>query len=272
MSVLLECRDVTFAYREGAVLRGVDFSLERGELVALVGPNGAGKSTLLHVLLGLLRPTSGTVSSLGEPLLDLGRRDIALRMAFVPQSTRTDFAFTVRELVAMGRMPHLGRFEPEGKDDLAAIERALVETETRALEDRLVSELSGGERQRVHVARAIAQSTDVLLLDEPTASLDVAHQLEILGLIAELTRNGRAAVVALHDLSLAARFATRIVGLSEGRVVANGRPEAVLTEAFLEAYFRIHARVERDPRDGTVVVVPLESTAQKPGARTPTST
>jgi iron complex transport system ATP-binding protein len=255
MTALLEGRGLSFSYDDRPVFSDVDVRLARGELVALVGPNGAGKSTLLHVLLGLLPPTSGTVSLDGHPISELSRRNIARKIAFLPQEVRSDFAFTVRELVGMGRLPHLGRFRPEGPADVAAIEQALSRTATAAYAERLVSELSGGERQRVVLARAIAQSTDLLLLDEPTASLDVEHQLEVIGLIRTLVQAGKAAAVALHDLSLAARFADRIIVLSGGRIAAEGTPAEVITEELLARHFRIRARIEHAAEG--VVVVPI---------------
>jgi iron complex transport system ATP-binding protein len=265
MSTLLEGRDLAFAYGGRPVLRGVDFSLAPGELVAIVGPNGAGKSTLLHVLLGVLQPDAGSVHASGQPLRELDRGEIARRIAFVPQEARADFDFTVGELVAMGRTPYLGRFQPERSTDVEAVRHALEVTGTGQFAERLVSELSFGERQRVHVARAIAQTTDVLLLDEPTSNLDVAHQLDIMGLLRELTLRGKAAAVALHDLSLAARFADRVVVLSGGRIVANGRPGEVITEALLEEHFLIRARVHRGEPDGVVVVVPFERAGRAVG-------
>jgi iron complex transport system ATP-binding protein len=258
MSVLLEALGLELGYEDRIVLRGVDFSLEAGEVVAIVGPNGAGKSTLLHALLGLVPKGRGTVKIGGRPLETLRRSEIARRIAFVPQDSRADFAFTVRELVAMGRTPHLGRFQPERDLDTAAVDHALEVTETRAFEHRIVSELSGGEQQRVHLARAIAQTTDVLLLDEPTASLDLEHQLEVLDLVRKLARTGKAAAVALHDLSLAARVADRLVVLADGRIVASGKPEEVITEELLATWFHIRGRVHRDPTDGIVVVVPIQ--------------
>ncbi|HEX7670504.1 MAG TPA: ABC transporter ATP-binding protein, partial [Polyangiaceae bacterium] len=176
MTALLEATGLELGYGDRTVLRSVDFSLEAGEVVAVVGPNGAGKSTLLHALLGLVPNGRGVVKLGGRALAGMRRGEIARHVAFMPQDTRADFEFTVRELVAMGRTPHLGRFQPERALDTAAVDHALDMTETRAFEDRLVSELSGGEQQRVHLARAIAQTTDVLLLDEPTASLDLEHQ------------------------------------------------------------------------------------------------
>jgi iron complex transport system ATP-binding protein len=258
MTALLEATGLELGYEERTVLRGVDFSLQAGEVVAIVGPNGAGKSTLLHALLGLVPRSRGIVKLGGHPLETLRRNEIARRVAFVPQDTRADFDFTVRELVAMGRTPHLGRFQPERALDTAAVDHALDMTETRAFEDRIVSELSGGEQQRVHLARAIAQTTDVLLLDEPTASLDLEHQLELLDLVRRLAKEGKAAAVALHDLSLAARVADRIVVLAERRVVAMGKPEIVITEELLATFFHVRGRVHRDPKDGVVVVVPIE--------------
>jgi iron complex transport system ATP-binding protein len=256
MTALLEGRNLTFAYDDRTVLKDATLALEPGELVALVGPNGAGKSTMLHVLLGLLAPSAGTVALEGRPLGGFSRREIARKVAFLPQEVRSDFAFTVRELVGMGRLPHLGRFRPEGPEDVLAIEAALDATGTRSFALRLASELSGGERQRVILARAIAQSTDVLLLDEPTSSLDVAHQLEVLDVLQGLVDRGKSVALAVHDLSLAARFADRIVVLYEGRVVAEGKPAEVVTEQLLERYFGIRARVDANAPEG-VLVVPI---------------
>lgn len=257
MTTLLEGKKVGFAYGSHRVLDAVDLELKSGEFVALVGPNGAGKSTLLKLLLGWLSPDRGGVEVEGRALSVLSRRDVARKIAFVPQESRVDFAFTARELVTMGRMPYLGRFQPEGPADLSAVERALDATETRALADRIVSELSGGERQRVQLARALAQETDVLLLDEPTANLDIEHQLALLELVRELVRDGRAAMMALHDLSLAARFADRVVVLASGSIVAAGKPSEVFTEGLLERWFHIRATLRKAGEAEPLEVIPL---------------
>jgi iron complex transport system ATP-binding protein len=249
MTALIECSALSVTYGDRPVLRGVDFCLEPGELVALIGPNGAGKSTLLHAILGIVRPGSGQVRLGGKLRQSLPRRDVARHVAFVPQDAPADFAFTVRELVAMGRTPYLGRFQPERRADIEAVDAALAVTGLRDFEDRAVSELSGGERQRVHVARAIAQATPALLLDEPTANLDIEHQFEILDVVRGLVRGGKGAVVALHDLSLAARYADRVVMLAEGHIVLSGAPNAVITEDALAKWFHVKARIFADHTD-----------------------
>ena len=255
----LSARDLAFSYETAPVLTDVSVDLREGELVGLIGANGSGKTTLMHLLFGLLEPSSGTVTLGGEDLTGLSRMEIARRAALVPQGSRTDFAFTVRELVAMGRTPYLGRFRPEGEADAAAIDRALEATETTALSDRLISELSGGELQRVNVARALAQETPVLFLDEPIASLDVEHQLQILELVKSLVDGGKSAVIALHDLTLAARYCDRLVVLADHRVAAVGTPEEVITEENLARYFRVQARVQRDAATNSLLVVPIST-------------
>ena len=256
MPALLEVRDLTFAYRERAVLSRVTFSIDAGEVVGLVGPNGSGKSTLLRLALGLLAADRGELHVVGIPIAALSRKALARHAAFVPQDTVVEIAFTVRDVVAMGRHPHLGRFQPETAADEAAIQWALASTSTEALAERTLQELSGGERQRVILARALAQQATLLLLDEPTANLDVAHQLEMLMLVRSVVQEGRCALIAIHDLALAARFCDRIVMLSEGAVVALGTPRQVITEAHLAKYFRIQAKVRWEPELGGLLVLP----------------
>lgn len=260
-SPLLEAHGLHFRYEDRAVLSGVDLCIHRGEVVALVGPNGAGKSTLLQLLLGWLSPASGEVRLSGVLASSLSRREVARHIAFVPQDARVDFAFTVRELVAMGRLPHLGRFGAERPEDVAAVESALSAAELVPFADRSLLQLSGGERQRAQLGRALAQDAPLLLLDEPTASLDIEHQLAMLGLVRDLAARGKGAAIALHDLSLAARFATRLVVLSGGQVVASGPPDEVVTEDLLRRYFHIHARIRMD-EGGRLEIVPLGPAAR----------
>ena len=250
MTAPLDARDVRFAYDARDVIDGVTVSVHAGELVGVVGPNGAGKSTLLRVLLGFLPAKSGEVRIGGTSIESLSRREIARRAAFVPQGFYTDFAFGVREMVAMGRTAHLGRFEPERDADRAAIARAMDATDVTQMTERTFTTLSGGEQQRVLLARAFAQEAQLLVLDEPTASLDLRHAHELMSIVRARTADGGAALAALHDLSLAAKFCDRVVVLHRGRIGADGPPTEVLTEDLMRETFEVDARV-RDI-DGTL--------------------
>jgi iron complex transport system ATP-binding protein len=260
---LLAADGLTFGYPERAVFRDVTFALGAGELVALCGPNGAGKSTLLRVLLGLHAPLAGRVTLGGAPLASLRRREVARRVALLPQESPPELPLTVREIVALGRLPHLGRFEPERPGDLRAVEDALAATDTAALAERPMVELSGGERHRVHLARALAQEAPVLLLDEPIAGLDLVHQLQALELLRATVAGGagRAAIVALHELSLAARFCDRILLLADGALQADAPPAAVLTPETLARVFGVEADVRADGA-GRPFVVPVAPLAR----------
>ena len=252
MTTPLEVRDVRFAYDERPVLDGVTLAVRAGELVGVVGPNGAGKSTLLRVLLGFLPAESGEVRVGGAAIGSLSRRDIARRAAFVPQGFHTDFAFGVREMVAMGRTAHLGRFEPERDADRAAIARAMDATDVGEMSDRPFTTLSGGEQQRVLLARAFAQEAPLLVLDEPTASLDLRHAHELMSIVRARTQDGGAALAALHDLALAARFCDRLLVLHRGRIGADGPPAEVLTESLMRDTFEVDARIRN--LDGALLI------------------
>ena len=251
--VRVELRGVSFGYevlsgagREASLLfDDLDLQLSSGELVAVVGPNGAGKSTLLKLAAGLLEPSRGEIAYRTRPARELSRRAIALEVAFVAQSVAAELDFPVREVVAMGRAPHLGRFQPARKVDLRAIEDALAATDLTSFADRSFLELSGGERQRALVARAFAQGTDVLILDEPTASLDLRHAYDLLDCVLRWTRErGLGAFAAIHDLALASRFCDRLIVLDAGKVVRDGPPQAVLDEALLRDVFRVEAEID----------------------------
>ena len=266
MTVLVEARGVTFGYPGREVLRDVSFTLRAGELVALCGPNGAGKSTLLRILLGLHAPAAGSVELGGAPVASLGRREIARRAALLPQESPPELPLSVREVVALGRLPHLGRLQPEGPADARAVAEALAATDTASLAERPLTELSGGERHRVHLARALAQGAPVLLLDEPTAGLDLVHQLQALELLRATVDAGRAAIVALHDLSLAARACDRILILAEGALQADAPPARVLTPEMLARVFGVRAEVRTDGA-GRPFVIPMAPISR--GAREP---
>jgi ABC-type cobalamin/Fe3+-siderophores transport system ATPase subunit len=238
VEVLLEARDLTFAYPGGeSVLFGADLRVEAGELVCLLGPNGAGKSTLLKLLAGLLRPDFGEVRLEHEALASLGPRARARRIAVVPQALSGLPDLTVHDFVAYGRYAYQGPFGRASAKDRDAVQRALVEADLEALAARPLAELSGGQRQRAMVARALAQEAEVLLVDEPTTALDPGHQIAVMELLASLGRRGRGLVVVTHDLNLASQFATRVVLLEQGRVVADGAVAQVLTRTVLEPVY-----------------------------------
>jgi iron complex transport system ATP-binding protein len=261
MSVV-QVSNVTFAYGAQAVLRDVSFSVAAGELVALCGPNGAGKSTLLRLLLGLHAPSAGAVTLAGTPVAALSRRQIARHAALLPQDAPADVPLSVREAVALGRLPHLGRLRAETSADAEAVARALAATDTTGLAERPIAELSGGERHRVHLARALAQEAPLLLLDEPIAGLDVAHQLAAMDLLRAPADGGRAVVVALHDLALAARRCDRMLLLAGGALCADARPADVLTRETLARVFGVHADVRLDA-GGRPVVDILDAIARR---------
>jgi iron complex transport system ATP-binding protein len=239
------------------VLEDATLDVEKGEFLALVGPNGAGKTTLLRTCNGLVTPDTGRVTVAGEDVATLSAKALGSRVATVPQETAFAFEFDVEDVVAMGRTPHRGRFEPSDSADREAVRAALERTDTARFADRSVDSLSGGERQRVVIARALAQETPALLLDEPTASLDINHQIRTLSLARELAAEGKAMIAAIHDLGLAARFCDTIAVLSGGRILAAGDPESVLTAETVESAFDVRVAVSTNPVTGTRTVTPL---------------
>ena len=241
-----------------SALRDVSVSIARGSLTGLIGPNGCGKTTLLKVLSGVLTPDSGAVTLDGRRLATMPKRHIARRIAVVPQETHPAFEYTVLEMALMGRHPHLGPFQLEGPADLAIAHEALAATGTSQLAERSYMTLSGGEKQRVVIASALTQSPEVLLLDEPTASLDLGYQLEI-GLLLQRLNQQRSAtmVMATHDLNLAASLCDTLVLMRHGRVLASGNTVEVLTSATVRQLYDVEADVRVHELAGHLTVVPL---------------
>ena len=264
----VEAEAVSFSVEAKALLDRVDVRAGRGRFVGVIGPNGAGKSTLLRTLAGVLRHQQGTVRLEASDLRSMTAGDVARLVALIPQVAPYTQGFTALELVLMGRYPHLGRFEVEGEADDRIARSAMRLTETEELSARTLDTLSGGERQRVFVARALAQRPRILLLDEPTSNLDVLHQLTILGLVRALVDGGLTAIAAIHDLNLAARYCDRLVLLSNGRVLTEGRPDEVLEPETIESAFGVRSAVYRDPATGALAVSligPAETAARNAG-------
>ncbi len=257
---MLQADSLTFSYRAGArpVLDAVSLSIARGDLVGILGPNGSGKTTLLKMLAGTLAPSSGKVRLEGRSLATWQRREVARRIALVPQETFAPFDFSVLDIVLMGRFPHLGTFALEGPADLAIAREALRATGTDAFESRSFDTLSGGEKQRVVIASALAQGPELLLLDEPTASLDLGHQFDIQQLLQRLNASrGVTMALSTHDLNFAAALCRHLVLLRDGRVLAAGPTAGVLTSDTVRALYDVDADVRRHDRTGRLTVTPV---------------
>lgn len=251
-----QVKQIDAGYGSRPVLRGVDATLQRGELVGVIGPNGCGKSTLLRVMTGLLAPTYGEVFLEGKPLARYSRRESARVVAVVPQSQTPLFAFTVREVVEMGRSPWQRGWNVTSGQDAQLVNQALERCDLRGLEDRPVNELSGGELQRVAVARAVAQATPVLLLDEPTAHLDLGHQMAIFKLIRDLAHQCQVAVLCIsHDLHLAPEYCDRLVLMGGGEIIAQGTPREIITREHLRRVYGVTVEVQMNPHTGQPFVL-----------------
>jgi iron complex transport system ATP-binding protein len=251
---MIELRGLTVELGGRAVVDGVDLEVARGEWVALIGPNGGGKTTLLRAVAGLV-PFRGEVLLAGRSTAELRRREQSRLLALVPQEPFTPPWMTVGEFVLLGRTPHLGALAKEGRRDRAAAARALARLDLLGYGERRLGTLSGGERQRAVVARALAQEAPIVLLDEPTAALDIGHQQQALELVDAMRADSELTLVsAMHDLTLAAQYADRMVLLDRGRVVADGAPPDVLTESLIAAHYG--ATIDVVPVDGRVAVIP----------------
>jgi iron complex transport system ATP-binding protein len=258
MNPAITIRGLSHSYGNGPVLDGLDLVIEQGEFVAVVGPNGSGKTTLLRAAAGIL-DTRGTIEIFGRPLKSYSRKALARILAVVPQQTPVDFPFTVEEVVLMGRSPHLGLMEREKERDRETARRAMELTDVGRLAARRLDGLSGGERQRVIIARAVCQQPRIILLDEPTSSLDLSHQLGVMEIMKGLAREAEMTVVMVsHDLNLAALYGDRILLLKDGRALGLGRPSEVLTPASLAEAYGCPLLVDRNPLTGTprVTLIP----------------
>lgn len=266
--VRLAAEDLRLSYDSTEVVHGLSVRIPTGAVTCVVGANACGKSTLLRGLARLLRPTAGRVVLDGEDIQRLRTRDVATRLGILPQSPTAPDGITVADLVARGRYPHQSWLRQWGAEDEAAVAAALVATDTVDLAERPVDELSGGQRQRVWIAMTLAQGTDLMLLDEPTTFLDLAHQVEVLDLLADLNADeGRTVVLVLHDLNQAARYSDHLIAMKDGLVVAEGAPADVVTVELVRDVFGLDCHVIADPVTGTPMVVPVGRRGRRLGPR-----
>ena len=259
---IVDVQDLSVQLGDVEALRDVSIAVDQGEFLGVIGPNGAGKTTLLRAISGVIDPDAGSVAVAGQDVTGLSAAASSRLVAVVPQETNLAFDFSVREVVEMGRTPYTSRVSLYSEDDTAVVDRALERTRVEQFADRSIGEVSGGERQRVLLARALAQDTPVLLLDEPTASLDIDHQIRTLELVRSLVESGKTVMAPIHDLNLAAHYCDRLLLLSDGARTAAGPPEQVLTEEHLEAAFGTDAVVTNNPVTGSVYVMALPEGAR----------
>ena len=257
MKVKVDLRDLSTSYDGRRVLEKINFHVNEGDFLGVIGPNGSGKTTLLRTIGGVLKPDGGVISLDGADIHSLNRREVARSMATVAQETNFNFAFTAFDIVLMGRAPHVARFKMEGGDDLAMAEQSMKKTETWHLADRPITELSGGEKQRVIIAQALAQKPRLLLLDEPTAHLDIHHQLKILNLIKTENEEGLAVIAVFHDLNLASRFSDSLVLVDAGRIHTLGTPDEVLTVRNVKEVFKVDAHINEHPVTSEIYIYPI---------------
>lgn len=255
---VLQAKDLTLSYHQRCVVDGLSVRIPEGRVTMIVGANACGKSTLLRGLSRLLKPAGGAVTLDGKDIHSRPARALARTLGLLPQHPSAPDGITVRDLVGRGRYPHQGFFRSWSDKDDAAVQRALEATGTLELAGRDVDELSGGQRQRAWIAMALAQETDVLLLDEPTTYLDLAHQVEVLDLVTDLNRTrGTTVAIVLHDLNLAARYADHVIAMKDGAVAALGSPQDVVTEDLVKDVFGLESRVIPDPVSGTPLILPI---------------
>lgn len=257
MMALLHIADLAVTIDQRIILSGIAFSCAPGEFIGLIGPNGSGKSTLLKAIVGYQAFHKGSIALNNQSVCDIGMRDRARQVAYVPQDTSGINAITALEIIEMGRYPHIGRIQALSKNDHDAITDAITQADVEQLGHRSLETLSGGERQRVLIARALAQRSDLLLLDEPTANLDLKHQIDVFDLLKRLTANGKAAIVACHDLALVARYCSRVLVLDKGQLLHTGPPRDVLNEELFHRVFGVRASLATDAITGLPYVTPV---------------
>jgi iron complex transport system ATP-binding protein len=253
---LFEIRDVSFNYANKNVLHDFTLTLNAGVFYGVIGPNGCGKSTLIDLMICHLQPTSGAIHYRGKNLNTYSRKALSREIALVPQNFYINFPFTAREVIMMGRYPHIARFASPSDEDIRILEDIMIKTETLAFANRYITELSGGERQRVILARSLAQNTSVLLLDEATSNLDINHTITVLNMAAErVVKRHQTVIAVMQDINLAALFCDELIFMKQGSVVAHGPVQTVLNEEILRSVFQVESKVQFDPYSQSLQVI-----------------
>ncbi|MBU5425888.1 heme ABC transporter ATP-binding protein [Tissierella pigra] len=254
----LEVKDLSFSYGKKAVLKNISLNIEKGNFISIIGPNGSGKSTLLKNLNNLYKPDNGSIFLDGLNIKKVKPRELAMKIALVPQNTVIDYDFTVEDIVLMGRHPYKGRFQKEDESDYRIVNEAMEMTNTLYLKDRIITEISGGERQRVIIAKALAQNPSIILLDEPTSHLDINHQIEILNLLRKLNQEkGTTIVVVIHDINLASRYSDEIILIKDGQIKATGSPQKVITKENIEFAYNINVEIDMNKYSNSLYLTPI---------------
>ncbi|AEE95954.1 ABC transporter related protein [Mahella australiensis 50-1 BON] len=267
MEYILEARDLSCAYDQTTIIEHLDLAIERSSMVGILGPNGSGKTTLLRHISAALKPRSGVVLLNGVDVFAMRRRMLARKIAYVPQSTAADFEFSAMDVVMMGRIPYMKGFQSESHADMSAVKQAMDMTGTWQFRDRSITELSGGELQRVMIARALAQQPEILMLDEPTAHLDLQFQMEILDLLRQLVdHHGLTVIVVLHDINLAVQFCDKVVFMQSGSIIADGRPQDVITEQLISDVYNVAVSIWHDEATGSICIAPVRQASSETSA------
>lgn len=258
---IIDIKNINFRYDKSPVLDGISLGIKPGSFVSIIGPNGSGKTTLLKSISGILSPEDGSVLIRGKDLRKYKKRELARFMAFVPQNTALDFAFSVMDVVLMGRAPFKKAFESETMEDIRIAERVMDMTNLLGLREKKITEISGGERQRTILACALAQTPEIMFLDEPVSSLDIQHQIEVMSILKRLNiKSGMTIVMVLHDLNLAAEYSDVVVLMKDGKLLYNGTPKDVITASNIEGVYNTSIYMTTNPISGNPHIIPVFKT------------
>ena len=255
----IEVENLQFGYKE-KIIDDISFKIKEGQFVSLIGPNGSGKSTITKLLNHLYPPWQGRILIDNEDINSFSKKELARKISLVPQNTLIEYEFTVEDIVLMGRYPYKKRFERYNEEDYEIAYHALKATNTFHIKDKIITEISGGERQRVIIAKALAQETPIILLDEPTAHLDINHQMEILNLLRRLNKEKKTTIIiAIHDINLASRFSDEIIILSMGKIIDNGIPENVITKENMEKVYSVKVAIDKNKHTNSLSITPINN-------------